>query len=113
MPESAHPAFRAQAPDYPPYTQFTSSVPKDLGGFSLEIGHALEAVCGVKVEFILDSWSECYTAKPKRLDSFRRGAPPPPDPPQPCRACCHNTPPNQYPNTLITTASPLSPFARV
>lgn len=81
MPKSAHPAFHAQAPDYPPYTQFTSSVPKDLGGFNLEIGHALEAVCGVKVEFILDSWSECYTAKPKRLDSFRRGAPPPPDPP--------------------------------
>jgi len=62
----------AMAPDYPPYTQFTSSVPTDLGGFNLEIGHALEAVCGVKVEFILDSWSECYTAKPKRLDSFSK-----------------------------------------
>ena len=73
---SVHPAFRAQAPDYPPYTQLTATVPKDLGGFSVEIGHALEAVCGVKVEFILDSWSECWTTKPKRI-YFRRGAPHP------------------------------------
>ena len=61
--------FRAQAPDYPPYTQFTATSPKDLGGFSVEIGHALEAVCGVKVEFILDSWSECWTTKPDRITS--------------------------------------------
>lgn len=57
----------AMAPDYPPYTQLTATVPKDLGGFSVDIGHALEAVCGVKVEFILDSWSECWTTKPERI----------------------------------------------
>ena len=63
-----------QAPDYPPYTKWTDTVPKDLGGFSVEIGHALEAVCGVKVDFILDSWSSCFTVKPDRI-YFRRGAP--------------------------------------
>ena len=63
-----------QAPDYSPYTKWTATVPKDLGGFNVEIGHALEAVCGVKVEFILDSWSSCFTVKPDRI-YFRRGAP--------------------------------------
>jgi hypothetical protein len=95
---SVHPAFRAQAPDYHPYTQWTDTIPVDLGGFSVEIGHALEAVCGVKVEFILDSWSACWTEKPARI-YFRRTA--------------HHTPCHPYHTHVHNKASPLSPCARV
>jgi hypothetical protein len=82
----------------PVYTQWTDTIPVDLGGFSVEIGHALEAVCGVKVEFILDSWSACWTEKPARI-YFRRTA--------------HHTPCHPYHTHVHNKASPLSPCARV
>jgi hypothetical protein len=61
------------APNYPPYTKFDpdgSTAPIDLGGFNKEFIDLIEPVCGLKVDAILAPWSDCWTTKPNKLDSF-------------------------------------------
>lgn len=53
---------RVQAPDYPPYTSYTDDVPKDIGGFNMDFAALMEPECGIKVDFILSDWSECWTS---------------------------------------------------
>ena len=55
------------APDYPPYTSWTSTVPVDLGGFNKGFADLMEPTCGIKVEMILAPWSGCWTAKPSSI----------------------------------------------
>lgn len=42
-------------------------MPIDLGGFNVEFGALMEPICGIKVDYILDSWDQCWTSKPTRI----------------------------------------------
>jgi hypothetical protein len=55
------------APDYPPYTTFTATTPKELGGFSKEFADLMLPTCGMRVSMILDSWDQCWTSKPSNI----------------------------------------------
>lgn len=58
------------APDYPPYTNFSpdgTADPIDLGGFNKEFIDLIEPICGIKVDTVLAPWSDCWTAKPKKV----------------------------------------------
>lgn len=52
------------APDYPPYTTW-SGTPLELGGFQKAFSDLMLPICGIKVDYILAPWSDCWTAKPK------------------------------------------------
>ena len=53
------------APDYPPYTAWGGGdgEPIALSGFSYEIGGLFEPMCGIKVDYALSTWSQCWTKK--------------------------------------------------
>ena len=54
----------AISPDYPPYTNW-EGVPKRLTGFNVEFGELMNrhASCQVQIDYILDSWTGCWTHK--------------------------------------------------
>jgi hypothetical protein len=55
------------APDYAPYTDWTPTVPPQLGGFNKEFMDLMEPTCGLKVEAFLGAWSNCWTTKPAAI----------------------------------------------
>jgi len=57
----------AMAPDYPPYTSWTDTTPIDLGGFNKEVSDLMLPYCGIKVDYILAPWEDCWTTKPERI----------------------------------------------